>query len=91
MTTLTSVTTWVELAKRDADDLEVLLLWDRSTNRVKVAVNDGLVCHHLDFEVARTDALDAFHHPFVYATSLVGPGVRHEAIASEPLPKGEEP
>jgi hypothetical protein len=90
MTTLTPVTTWVELAKREADDLEVLLLWDRSCNRVKVAVNDGRVCHHLDFEVARTDALDAFHHPFVYATSQLGPGLQHETIASGQLPKGEE-
>jgi len=33
-------TDWVELAKRAADGLEVVLLWDRSRNRLKIAVSD---------------------------------------------------
>ena len=60
---------WIELAKRASDGLEVVLLWDRASNRVKVAVNDERVCHHLDFEVARSDALSAFYHPFVHAAA----------------------
>jgi hypothetical protein len=46
---------------RIRDGLEVVLLWDRSSNRVKVAVSDERLCHHLDFEVARADALIAFY------------------------------
>jgi hypothetical protein len=65
---------WVELGKRARSGLEVVLLWNRSNNRVKVAVSDDRVCHYLDFEVAAADALNAFHHPFVYATSRVADG-----------------
>jgi hypothetical protein len=77
---------WVELAKRTANGLEVALLWNRSSNRVKVAVSDERVCHHLDFEVARADALSAFYHPFADATSRLagdGPGA---AFGSGPTP-----
>jgi hypothetical protein len=80
---------WIELAKRAADGLEVMLLWDRSSNLVKVAVSDGRLCHHLDFEVAGADALTAFYHPFAYATSRLTVGVPGAAIASRPIPKGE--
>jgi hypothetical protein len=65
---------WVELARRASDGLEVLLLWDRSSNRVKVAVSDERLCHHLDFEVARPDALSAFYHPFAHAAERLAPG-----------------
>jgi hypothetical protein len=67
-------TDWVELAKRASDGLEVLLLWDRSSNRVKVALIDARLCHHLDFEVARPDALSAFYHPFAHAAERLAPG-----------------
>jgi hypothetical protein len=62
---------WIELAKRASDGLQVLLLWDRSSNRVKVVVNDDRLCHHLDFEVDRADALHAFYHPFAHAALSV--------------------
>jgi hypothetical protein len=80
---------WVELAKRAANGLEVVLLWNRSSDRVKVAVSDERLCHHLDFEVARADALRAFYHPFAYAPSRPGPGVAGAAVASGSIPKGE--
>ncbi|MGH2797457.1 MAG: hypothetical protein ACRDM0_07230 [Thermoleophilaceae bacterium] len=80
---------WVELAKRAADGLEVVLLWDRSSNRVKVAVRDERLCHHLDFEVARADALSAFYHPFAQAAARLAPGAPGAAIASRPIPKGD--
>jgi hypothetical protein len=64
---------WVELARRASDGLEVLLLWDRSSNRVKVAVSDERLCHHLDLEVARPDALSAFYHPFAHAAERLAP------------------
>jgi hypothetical protein len=75
---------WVELAKRTASGLEVALLWSRSSNRVKVAVSDERVCHHLDFEVARADALRAFYHPFAHATSRLADGAPDAAFVSGP-------
>ncbi len=62
-------TDWIELAKRASNGLEVALLWDRSSNRVKIVVSDARLCHHLDFEIARADALHAFYHPFAHAAS----------------------
>jgi hypothetical protein len=69
---------WVELAKRASTGLEVTLLWDRSSNRVKVAVSDERLCHHLDFEVARADVLDAFYHPFAHAAGRLAPRASSE-------------
>ena len=80
---------WVELAKRAANGLEVALLWNHSSNRVKVAVSDDRVCHHLDFEIAREDALSAFYHPFAYATSHLADGARGAAFVSGPIPERE--
>jgi hypothetical protein len=82
MKTGTRPTDWIELAKRASDDLEVVLLWNRSSNRVKVAVNDERLCHHLDFEVARADALNAFHHPFAQAAAR---------LALDPMPARSTP
>ena len=80
---------WVELAKRAANGWEVVLLWNRSSNRVKVAVSDDRVCHHLDFELARADALSAFYHPFAHATSRLADRAPSAAFVSGPTPKGE--
>ena len=76
---------WVELAKRASDGLEVVLLWDRSSNRVKVAVSDERLCHHLDLEVARADALSAFYHPFAHAAARVAPGGAGVAMSPSAL------
>jgi hypothetical protein len=67
--TVTGPADWVELAKRASNGLEVTLLWNRSSNRVKVVVSDERLCHHLDFDVARADALSAFYHPFADAVA----------------------
>jgi hypothetical protein len=74
---------WVELATRAADGLEVALLWNRSSSRVKVVVSDERLCHHLDFEVARADALSAFYHPFANAAARLAPGA-HSSAGSSP-------
>jgi hypothetical protein len=79
---------WVELAKRAADGLEVVLLWDRSRNRVKVAVSDERLCHHLDLEVTGAEALGAFYQPFAHATARLADGARGAEVASPPIPKG---
>jgi hypothetical protein len=55
---------WVELADRSGDGLDVRLLWNRSTGRVKVTrVASGRTA---ELRVAPEDALTAFHHPFAY-------------------------
>jgi hypothetical protein len=66
-------THWRELARTAGDGVEAALLWEESTNRVKVAVSDGRLCHHVDFEIAGTDALSAFHRPFAAAAVQLPP------------------
>jgi hypothetical protein len=58
---------WKELASRAGDGLEISLLWSRSADRVKVTVSDARFEERFDLDVANTDALAAFHHPFAYA------------------------
>jgi hypothetical protein len=69
MGTLAATGNWVELARRTGSGLEVLLLRSRSSDRMKVVVTDERLCHHLDFDLAGTDALSAFHHPFANAAA----------------------
>ena len=67
----------IELARRTGDGLEVQLLWHRSDERLTVLVNDFR--NDVSFAIAArsgSEALDAFRHPFAYAT----PGVAEEAI-----------
>jgi hypothetical protein len=64
---------WRELARRTGDGVEVALLWDKSVDLVKVVVNDGRLCHHLDFDITGADALKAFHLPFAYASTNLRP------------------
>lgn len=68
-TTGLSTSDWRELALRDADGLEVSLLWSRSADRVKVTVADLRLDMRFELDVAGADALAAFHHPFAYAPS----------------------
>jgi hypothetical protein len=65
---------WVELAKRASNGVEVVLLWSGTSNRVKVAVSDERLCHHLDFDVAEGNALRAFYDSFAIASSEVTVG-----------------
>jgi hypothetical protein len=60
---------WRELAKRAGNGIEVALYWSSSTNRLKVAVSDNRLCHHLDFVVDDADAINAFREPFADATT----------------------
>jgi len=60
---------WRELASRENDGLEVSLLWSRSANRVKVTVADRSSDEEFELDVPSADALDAFDHPFAFATS----------------------
>jgi hypothetical protein len=60
---------WRELARRAGNGIEVALYWSSSTNRLKVAVSDNRLCHHLDFVVDDADAINAFREPFADATT----------------------
>ena len=75
---------WRELASREGDGLAVTLLWDKATDRVKVAVADATL-DEVHIDVARPHALDAFYHPFAYAVGRglgFGGAVRESSICS---------
>jgi hypothetical protein len=79
----TTTTTWVELADRAGDGLDVRLYWNRADGRVKVTVRRTATDQIGELDVAPADALDAFHHPFAYrrATTVREPRVTADAIA----------
>lgn len=56
-----------ELAARDSDGIQVLLLWNPRENALTVSVEDVHVGDRFDIAVAPDRALDAFYHPFAYA------------------------
>jgi hypothetical protein len=68
---------WTELASRSRDGLEVSLWWSEATGRVEVRVVDQLHEESFRIRVDGPDALDAFHHPFAYAT---GRGCRFDLV-----------
>jgi hypothetical protein len=59
-----------ELDHRSNEDVEVTLLWSAQTNRVFVLVLERRTEALFRFEVAPEKALEAFHHPFVYAQQV---------------------
>jgi hypothetical protein len=46
----------------------VSLLWDRSTDELTVAVVDSASGDSFTLDVESAGALDAFHHPYAYAS-----------------------
>jgi hypothetical protein len=63
----TATSDWKELASRAGDGLEVSLFWSKSADRVRVSVSDARFEECFDLDIAKKDALAAFHHPFAYA------------------------
>ena len=59
--------TWKELAGRENEGLEISLLWNKSADRLKVAVADARLDEKFEFDVDGAQALAAFYHPFAYA------------------------
>jgi hypothetical protein len=57
-----------ELAARDSDGVHVQLLWHPGESALTVAVEDARVGDCFQLAVAPERALDAFYHPFAYAT-----------------------
>jgi hypothetical protein len=73
--------TWLQLAVRENDGLEVSLLWSKATDRVRVVVVDQMFKEELQFDVPAACALDAYSHPFAYAA---GRALEPTCGASEP-------
>ena len=58
-----------ELAHRSTNGIDVTLLWTKASNVVTIAVVDSHSGEELEFDVAGSRALDAFNHPYAYATT----------------------
>jgi hypothetical protein len=58
-----------ELLVREADGIEVSLVWRRDADTLAVVVNDGRLGSSFEVAAPRDRALDAFHHPFAYAAA----------------------
>jgi hypothetical protein len=56
-----------ELAHRQNDGVEVVLLWHDTTNAVTVCVSDARSGAYFELAVAPDRALDVFYHPYSYA------------------------
>jgi hypothetical protein len=56
-----------ELAARDSNGIEVLLLWHPRENALTVSVEDVRGGDRFQLAIAPDHALDAFYHPFAYA------------------------
>jgi hypothetical protein len=56
-----------ELAARESDGINVLLLWHPGSDAATVAVEDVRIGECFQVAVAPDRALDAFYHPFAYA------------------------
>jgi hypothetical protein len=70
----TTVNDWKELDSRRNGGIEVSLQWSQSASTVKVVVADARSDETFEIEVAGTDALAAFHHPFALRAALVAAG-----------------
>ena len=57
-----------ELAQRRSGTLEVLLLWHAENDRVEVSLYDSATDAGFHIEVPSGNALDAFYHPYAYAS-----------------------
>ena len=65
----TSGTAVRELNRRINDGFDVRLLWNPRTTCVFVAIEDQRDGTSFEFQVDATRALEAFHHPFAYASN----------------------
>ena len=61
-----TTTTWVELADRAGDGLDVRLYWNSDDGRVRVTVTHVATERVAELDVPPEDALEAYHHPFAY-------------------------
>ena len=86
--TTTIISDWKELAIREADGLVVSLFWSESTNRVSVAVADQMFGEEFHLDVPGACALDAFYHPFAYASGRASCSDLMLRASADPQPQG---
>jgi hypothetical protein len=56
-----------ELAHRQNDGIEVVLLWYETTNALTVCVSDARTGAYFELAVEPDRALEVFYHPYSYA------------------------
>ena len=56
-----------ELARRESDGIEVVLLWHPREDAVTLAVSDSRTGDQFELAVESSRALEAFYHPFAHA------------------------
>jgi hypothetical protein len=57
-----------ELAHRSNDGIDVTLFWHPDTGGLTVCVSDQRRSAYFEVEPEANDALDAFYHPYAYAS-----------------------
>ena len=62
-----------ELAQRLSGTDEVLLVWHPANERVELSVRDVATGAGFQLDVPPGSAIDAFYHPYVYATGRENP------------------
>jgi hypothetical protein len=68
-TETTTISKFEELDYRESDGIQVSLLWNRSDNSLSVLVVDSKNDELFELDVDGPHAMDAFRHPFAYASS----------------------
>jgi hypothetical protein len=68
-----------ELAQRRSGTVEVLLLWHAEIDCVEISLHDSATDGGFHIEVPPGNALDAFYHPYAYASSRESLGEVGEA------------
>jgi hypothetical protein len=71
-----------ELAHRANDGVEVGLFWHIDADRLVLVVDDARSGDLFELEVAASEALDAFEHPYAYAARR---GVEYAAGLRTPV------
>ena len=60
-----------ELDYRENDGIAVSLLWNRTSNRLSVVVEDNQLGESFTLEARSDNARDVFTHPYAYAQPLL--------------------
>jgi len=76
---------WTELASRESNGLATSLFWSADTNEVKVVVIDLFDEAEFELDVDPAEALEAYHHPFAYASRSRAAAVKHQSLDPQPL------
>jgi len=85
---ITAETAVRELDHRLNDGFDVRLLWNPRTNCVFVTIEDQRDGISFEFQVDAARALEAFHHPFSYASNQYD--LRSQALERCSAAGGEE-